>query len=75
MIGFIFSSNFLLGLNFHFLNPHQPRIAKPTTTATTITMIMVVLFIPVVLLPELAASAEAEVLSVLETVVTRLTVV
>jgi hypothetical protein len=59
-IGFIFSSNLLLGLSLYFLNPHQPAIAKAATTDTTMTMTIVVVFIPPVLVSEVAAAAVAE---------------
>jgi hypothetical protein len=46
LIGFIRSSNRLLGFNFHFLNAVNAAAASPTTEATTIIAMSVVLLIP-----------------------------
>jgi len=45
-IGFILESNRLLGRSFHFLKAVKPIAASPTTTATTMIAIRVVLLIP-----------------------------
>lgn len=60
LIGFILASNRLLGRNFHFLKAVKPAAASPTTEATTMMAIKVVLFRPDVEWEEFAASAEAD---------------
>ena len=60
-MGRIFSSNFLLGLNFHFLNTVHPAPIRATTAATTMMMINVVLLSPAIFSgSSLAAAAEAD---------------
>ena len=59
-IGFILLSNLLLGFNFHFLKAVHPAPASPTTHATTMMMISVVLPIPVDLVDDDAAASVAE---------------
>lgn len=62
-MGLILSSNFLLGLNFHFLKTVHPTPASATIAATTMIMMNVVLLIPAILSsPEsvLAEAADAE---------------
>ena len=75
-MGFILSSNRLLGFNFHFLKAVQPAAAKPTIEAATMIAMRVVLLIPD--LEDVVASAATEAVeeaeAVLETVVTRATV-
>lgn len=74
-IGFIRWSNLLLGFNFHFLNKVQPIAARPSTEATTMMAMRVVLLMPDFDEEDEADAADAvdEAEAVFETVLTRAT--